>query len=99
MKFLKDKAQENCSKVKGRELVVDQDGLHNSTTQEALVEAFGGPITFLPREQMEQAFLAGGSEKAVLFPVPVGAINNAQGSMPDATYAARWWWIPPLAKC
>jgi len=79
MKFLKDKAQENCSKVKGRELVVDQDGLHNSTTQEALVEAFGGPITFMPREQMEQAFLAGGSEKAVLFPVPVGAINNAQG--------------------
>ena len=79
MRFLMAVSSGNCAKLSGRELVVNADGLHNSTTKEALSTAYGSPISFLSQAEVEDVYLAGGNEKAVLFAVPVGAINNAVG--------------------
>lgn len=79
LKYCKEMAKQNCRRLKGKELLVDEDGLHKSTTREEAKEAYGsGSLSFVPEKELDQAYGSRASGKAALFDMPVG---SASGTM------------------
>lgn len=79
LKYCKEMAKQNCSRLKGKELLVDEDGLHKSTTREEAKEAYrSGTLSFVPEKELDQAYGSRAAGKTALFDMPVG---SASGTM------------------
>lgn len=77
MKYLKDQKEAHCSKLAARQLMVNKDGLYKKTTEQEIVAEYGKNVEFADVKAMEAAYLAGGSDKAILVSVPVGTVSGS----------------------
>ncbi len=77
MRYLKDRSEANCSKLAAKQLVVDKDGLYKKTTEDEINENYGHKVEFDDHAALEAAYMAGGTDKAVLFSIPVGTISGS----------------------
>ncbi|MEZ4756200.1 MAG: hypothetical protein R2817_05180 [Flavobacteriales bacterium] len=79
LKYCKDMAKTNCSKLKGKELMVNEKGLHKTTTREDAKDAYSaGKIAFMPEQDIDKAYAAKEEGRVALFDMPVG---SATGTM------------------
>lgn len=77
LKYCKEMAKQNCTRLKKKELLVDENGLHRSTTiDEAKGEFAGGTLSFVPERELDKAYGAREAGKAALFDMPVGSASG-----------------------
>ncbi|MCB0763309.1 MAG: hypothetical protein KDB84_01290, partial [Flavobacteriales bacterium] len=74
IKYCKDRSKVNCSKMKNKELLVEENGLYKSVDKAEAKAAYGGPISFVTRQDLDAAYESGADDKAVLYSMPVGTI-------------------------
>lgn len=77
LKYCKEMAVQNCKRLMSKELLVDEAGLHKSTTQEEANGAYkGGSLAFVPEQELDKAYAARSAGKAALFDMPVGSASG-----------------------
>lgn len=84
MNYLKKESKANCSKLRQRQLVVDEDNLYKKRTPQEISEAYGREIEFVDHAGVEQIYMSGDESKAVLFSIPVGTLSGSVGLGPLA---------------
>lgn len=77
MKYLKEMSEKNCPKLASKKLVVDQNGLYKKTTPAEIRENYGKNVEFVERAELGSTYLAGGSDEAVLYSIPVGTVSGS----------------------
>jgi hypothetical protein len=76
MQYCKDEAARNCSKMRGKELVLEEGALYKSVDKAEVKENYPGPLSFVSRAELDEIYDSGTSEKAVLYSMPVGTISG-----------------------
>lgn len=74
--YCKAMRSKNCSKLRSKQLVLEESSLHKDKNKSDAMEAYGSNIEFVPRSELDAIYTSGTSDKAVLYSFPVGTIKG-----------------------
>jgi len=73
--YCKAESKRNCSRMKSKQLVVEEGRLHKSFTKAEANEKFGRDITYMTIAEMDALYDGGDAEHAILYSLPIGTFK------------------------
>ncbi|ESU24652.1 hypothetical protein FEDK69T_05750 [Flavobacterium enshiense DK69] len=76
-KYAEKMAEENCSKLKGKTILVPDYVLKDGRSKEQAIKNYGGDLKFVSDEEINNAFVTKAKNTAVLFVAPYGIVKGS----------------------
>lgn len=94
-KYASNMIELNCSKLKSKQLLVNENALMKGRTEEGAKKNYDGDLKFVPQEELRKAYLTKEKGKAILLTYPYGVIK---GSL-SVISVARMIYLKVIVDC